>query len=442
MKILLAVHHFPPRYTGGAEWRAHRTAAALQKRGHIVKAVAVERIDSGPEDEVAWQDEQFEGVSIRRLSFDLNQAPDPFRWEYDNPWIDRHLQTMMEEFQPDVFHLIGGYLITGGPLRTAAEMGIPTVVTLTDFWFLCKRISMLRSDGSISTLPVDPLTCARCLAEEKRRFRLPSRYLPGLMDRFWQTQAHRALPVEERLAFLTQTLNQVDAIISPSEFLRSVYVQSGIDPQRIRYSRQGRDFPGLDLGKLQKKPSPVLRVGYLGQIAWHKGVHILFEALAHLEGLPVEMRIYGDTSHFPEYAGELQRKAAADPRLTMAGVYPRGEISRVLQDLDVLVVPSLWYENSPNVILEAFAHRTPVIASDLGGMAELVKHSSSGLLFSTGDAEDLARQVRRLIDEPGLKERLSQGIQPVRSTAEEIDELESIYQEVSDVPVHLEVSAS
>jgi glycosyltransferase involved in cell wall biosynthesis len=441
MRVLLAVHHFPPRYTGGAEWRAHRTAAALQKRGHEVQVVAVERIDQGPPGGVTWEDEHYEGVPVRRLSYNLRAAPDPQRWEYDNPWIGDHLRELFQDWKPDLFHLIGGYLISGRPLRAAADLGIPTVLTLTDFWFLCRRISMLRSDGTISTPPIDPLTCARCLAEEQRRFRLPARYLGPLMDIYWRTQTERARPVEARLHFLLETLARVDAIISPSQFLRSIYVQSGAPAEKIIFSRQGRDFPELQPQQLEKAPSLHLRVGYLGQIAWHKGVHILAEALAKLPGLPIQLNVYGDLTHFPEYAADLQKQAQRDPRLILAGTYPRGEISRVLQGLDVLVIPSLWYENSPNVILEAFAHRTPVISSNLGGMAELVDHDRNGLLFTPGDSEDLARQLRRLLDDPGLKERLRSGIQPIRSTAEELDELEDIYSRVLNTPVETELSS-
>lgn len=91
------------------------------------------------------------------------------------------------------------------------------------------------------------------------------------------------------------------------------------------------------------------------------------------------------------------------------GAYNRAQLTTILRNLDVVVVPSLWYENSPNVILEAFAHNTPVIASDFGGMAELVAHEANGLHFIKGDAGDLARHLRRLVEEPGLLDRLTLG---------------------------------
>src|SRR3990172_7869526 len=184
MRILIAVHHFPPSYKGGAEGETLRLAQAMLSRGHDVDAVSVEHIDQGPENGVGWVDEEHQGVRIRRLSFNLAHAADPERWEYDNPWVAEHLRDWMRKLRPDVFHLVSGYLMTGSALRVAAEEGIPSVVTLTDYWFLCRRITLLRSDGTLSAPPLDPVRCARCLGEERRRFRIPSRVAPGLMKAY------------------------------------------------------------------------------------------------------------------------------------------------------------------------------------------------------------------------------------------------------------------
>jgi glycosyltransferase involved in cell wall biosynthesis len=427
VKVLIAVHHFPPRHKGGAEWRAYRTATALEARGHQARVVAIERIDRGPKSGVAWEDEVFEGVKVRRLYFDLNNVPDPERWEYDNLWVGDHLRSLIHDWEPDIFHLISGYLMSGRAIRTAHEEEIPTVLSLTDFWFLCKRISMLRSDGKVSTLPIDPFQCARCMAEDQRRYRLPGRIAPKLMEFYWKQQKGKAQVFQNRLNFLIDSLQQVDAIISPSEFLRDTYIQAGVDPGRIIYSRQGRDFPDLDAGLLEKPSADVLRVGYVGQISWHKGVHVLLEAFARLPGAPMSLKVYGDPTHYPDYAEKLRRLAEKDQRVELAGTYHLSEISRVLHEIDVLVVPSLWYENSPNAILEAFAHKTPVITSALGGMAELVEDGKKGLLFETGSAESLASRLSLLLEEPGLLKKFAQSIGPVRTVSEEMDELEQIY---------------
>lgn len=428
MRILLAVHHFPPRYTGGAEWRAHRTARALLARGHTARVVCVEHIDAQATSPLTWQDETYDEVAVRRLSFNLAAAPDPFRWTYDNTWIGDHLRELMAEFQPDVLHVISGYLMSGRALRVAAELGVPSVVTLTDFWFLCPRLSLRRSNGSMSRLPVAARECAQCLGEERRRFRWSARLAPGLTRRYWEQQTESIQQIEARRAFLLDSLNLAGAVISPSEFLRSIHIGAGVAADRVRFSRQGRDFPDLMPENLRKTPSGTLRLGYLGQIAELKGVHVLLEAARRLAGEKLTVTVFGDLEPFPKYAARLLKLTAGDPRLRLAGAF-RGHaaLAQIFPELDAIVVPSLWYENSPNAILEAFAYKTPVIATRLGGMAELVRHGENGLLFEPGDADDLARQIRLLLSEPLALDRLRSGIPRVRTVAEEMDELVGVY---------------
>lgn len=430
MRVLLAAHHFPPHYTGGAEWRTYRTARALQERGHTVRVVCVERIDHGDQPGLTWVDEDFQGVPVRRLFYNLRLAPNPTRWEYDNVWIGEHLRAVCQKWQPDVLHLISGYLLSGSALLAAQAQGVPAVVTLTDFWFLCRRINLLRSDGRLSALPVRAAQCAQCWGEERRRYRWLGQLFPSLARWWWSRQSEVIRAVEARQTFLRQALHTARLVICPSEFLRSMFIATGAPSERLVFSRQGHDFSRVPLEALVKTESRELRLGCLGQVAPHKGLHVLFEALRRLPAAPVSVWAYGDATAFPRYTQRLQQWTARDARLHLAGVYERRDLSRVLREIDVLVIPSLWYENSPNSILEAFAHRTPVIASRLGGMAELVTDGESGLHFEPGDPETLARQIQRLVAEPDLLPRLRQGIPAVPTLAQEMDALEGFYRRV------------
>jgi glycosyltransferase involved in cell wall biosynthesis len=432
MKILISIHHFPPKYTGGAEWRAFRTAQALISRGHQVKVICIEDIDQKSDNGISWNDNLFAGVPIRRLSFDLKSAPDPFRWTYDNPWIGEHLSKLMKEMQPDLYHMIGGYLLTASALQAAHKINMPTVITLTDFWFLCPRIQMVRSNNKVSTLPIQPETCARCLAEENRRFRIPGKYLSPVMSVFWKLRKKDRLRLESRKNVLLTALNKTNKIVCPSRFLLEIFAKSGVDKSRLVYSRQGYVLPG-EVKKTDKvkPPGQGLHIGYLGQISHIKGIHILIEAISLLRENDVKLKIYGDQNFYPKYTARLKKIIAKDQRIKIEGTFQRIDLLNVLNELDVIVVPSLWYENSPNVILEAFAHRIPVIASNSGGMAELVEHERNGLLFEMGNPDDLARQINRLIEDPGLLKQLQIGISPVKSVEEEIDELEEIYKDLT-----------
>jgi glycosyltransferase involved in cell wall biosynthesis len=428
MNIVIAVHHFPPHFTGGTEWEVCRTAACLQRRGHTVRVICVEKIGGGAPGEASWHDETYEGIPVRRLHFTPAPGMERHRWEYDNPWIGERVRACLVEDRPAIFHLAGGYLISGSALRVAQELDIPTVVSLMDFWFLCPRIWMLRSDGKLSSLPLDFATCARCLAEQRRAYRWPGRFLPGLSHLFWRFQGKRIGHLEKRHAFLMQILRQVKIVIARSQFVRSIFVAAGINPSRIALVRQGCDFADTGRCVPREREDRDLKLGYIGQIEWHKGVHVLFQALRQMPGSPILARVHGSTSASPRYAASVRRAASKDSRISLAGACNgREEIRRAYRDLDVVVVPSLWPENCPNVILEAFAHGIPVVAANIGGIPELVRHESNGLLFERKDADGLARQLRRLLTEQGLLRRLSAGIESVKSVDQETDEIEALY---------------
>ena len=147
--------------------------------------------------------------------------------------------------------------------------------------------------------------------------------------------------------------------------------------------------------------------------------------------LDVALSIYGDPDRYPSFVEELRELATGDPRISFPGAFPRNDLPDVMSELDVLVVPSRWYENAPGVIFEAFAARMPVVATNLKGMSEFVRHAQNGLLFELEDPRDLSRQLRRLREEPGLLERLRAGITPVKTTAEYASEMEELYASLS-----------
>jgi glycosyltransferase involved in cell wall biosynthesis len=238
--------------------------------------------------------------------------------------------------------------------------------------------------------------------------------------------------LEERRRYLQEMFGAADLVISNSRFLREMLTAHGLHNPRFQQLRQGIDTERW-VGDGEKEPSPYLRVGYIGQIARHKGVDLLVRAFRRLraEGPPPRLLLYGNAEQFPAFTRHLRRLMDGDGRITFAGTFPNERVLEVHSGLDVLVVPSVWYENSPNVILEAFAAGTPVVASDRGGLAELVQHGVNGLLFRMGDAEDLARQLQRIVDRPGLLESLREGIPPVKTVQEEMAEWVQVYRSMA-----------
>ncbi|MEO8520651.1 MAG: glycosyltransferase [Acidobacteriota bacterium] len=166
----------------------------------------------------------------------------------------------------------------------------------------------------------------------------------------------------------------------------------------------------------------------MGTLVWHKGAHVLLEAARLLKG-EVEVHLYGDTTVFPDYVATLRRLASELP-VTFHGRFERAAAPGVYGGLDALAVPSLWPENSPLVIHEAFMHGVPVIGARMGGIADLIRHDVNGLLAEPASPASLAAMLARLTREPGLPQRLSAAAPRVKSIAEDAAEWNARYERV------------
>ncbi|HEX2729493.1 MAG TPA: glycosyltransferase, partial [Rubrobacteraceae bacterium] len=159
----------------------------------------------------------------------------------------------------------------------------------------------------------------------------------------------------------------------------------------------------------------------------------LLEAFKRLpERGGITLRVCGDLRSYPKYAAEVYGLAGGDPRINFAGTFPNEKMDRELGKMDVLVVPSTWYENAPLVIYSALAAGIPVVAANLGGMAGIIRHEENGLLFEPGDAEDLTLKLRRLVEEPGLLARLGENAGEVRSVEDSVDEMIALYERLRE----------
>ncbi|MGQ9675071.1 MAG: glycosyltransferase family 4 protein [Chloroflexota bacterium] len=434
MRVLIVVHGYPPTHSGGAERRAERTARALARRNYQVRVLCVESATE-PQSELRWREAVQDGVLVRRLYFGLEASPNPFELSYDNPWIGELVDDLIGQWHPSVLHLFSGYLMSSSVVRVASARKVPLVISLTDYWWLCHRINLLRSDGRRCEGP-SPVGCARCYAEIYRRYRLPATLLPWGADRFWSVAGRipalgqlLGVPRQvKRSQTLMDALRQADVLIAPSRYLADLYLRYGVDSQRLRVWRQG-----VELSQRPKRtPSEVLRVGYVGQVKQHKGVDLLLDAWSQLQGpKPRQFFLYGSDKGEEAYGCFISERIRRLKGVVWEGEFRGGEVWPVLANLDVLVVPSRWAENSPNSILEAQAVGLPVIGSNIGGIAELVQHEHNGLLFAVDSAEDLARQLQRLLDDPNLLERLSHADGRVRTGDEEVDQISALYEDLN-----------
>ena len=180
-RLLICVHGYPPAASAGAELRAARTATLLSRRGMGVRALAFDSFGAGP---FRRDDAVQDGVTVRRLSGDPAMGQDAFEASYDSRAVGQELLSLIGEWRPHLVYLFSGYLMSSSVVRAARSAGIPVAVNLTDCWWLCHRVNLTLPSGARCTGP-SIAGCARCLAEARRRWRLPAAACPALARAFW-----------------------------------------------------------------------------------------------------------------------------------------------------------------------------------------------------------------------------------------------------------------
>lgn len=411
MNILQVVHRFLPNLAGTevytlnlAQALARRHNVLVYYRDHASRVPGFQAVD----DTVA-------GLPVHRVSLNLTGLKRnryrQFISSYCNPEIERDFVQTLDRFQPDIVHFQHLMYLSARLVEIARRRNIPVVITLHDFWFKCNNALLLRYTGEICYDNEGFRACADCATGQRRR--------PEAMR--WLMA--RILRGRDRL--LRQALRQAQVVIAPSQFLKYQFVHDGYLPAAaIRVIENGIDTTGV-LTHRERTEGEAIKFAYMGSIAPHKGVHILVEAFNRVQG-PAHLDIYGDLEANPAYVAELCQKMA-HPAVSPQGPLARQDIWRVLSEIDMLVVPSLWYENSPVIIQEAFAAGVPVIGSDLGGVAEKVQDGVNGLLFPPGDSQALRMTLQRVVDEPSQVERMRRRFGSVMSAAENARQIEAIY---------------
>jgi glycosyltransferase involved in cell wall biosynthesis len=439
MKIALITHHFPPNFNAGAEQYVYRVAKMLVKMGHQIEVVCIESISEGNLVPIC-KSSPYNGIQVHRLFFNLSLSPNPYEIRYRNPYLGEWVKGYLEHFRPNVVHFNSGYLLGGTVIEAAHELGIPSVLTLHEGWFLCSVHNLIRADGKLCEKPCPPARCVWSHLAEKRKFRLPDKILQGRLGMLfeqlsrWDTfsRVSGAKPliqmIEERRAYLKSVLQKVDIIISPSQFLIQKFTDFGMNSKTITYLPFGLDTTNLTPSKF-RPTSEILNLGYLGQFADYKGVHILLQAFNRLDQSKRKcmLVLHGTLTNKTPYGARILKEIQGNDQIINSGRYDNARVGEILNQLDLIIVPSVCYENRPTIIVEALAMKTPVVASKIGGIGELIADEQNGLLFEAGNVAELTQKLQRFLDDPALQQKLRAGIQPVIQLEEEMEKLVGYY---------------
>jgi glycosyltransferase involved in cell wall biosynthesis len=218
----------------------------------------------------------------------------------------------------------------------------------------------------------------------------------------------------------------VDRHLAVSHRVRELFARAGHDASRIHVLHQQPETVEWLWREVGERRAPVerldrpLRVGFIGSLYPHKGVHVLVRALQGFAPGQVEGHLFGGGA--PQYLDRL-RELDENDVVTFHGGYDTRELPRLLGQVDVVCVPSVWEDCAPLVVAEALAARAPVVGSRMGGIPDFVREGDTGFLVANGRPDELAAALQRFVDEPDLLGRMQAAIPPPKGFDAYLDEL-------------------
>jgi len=380
-RVLIVSHLFPPYILGGSEIVAFEQSRELLARGYDVK-VFCGRQAFGKRRFAAYRENG--PFDITRV----NLAPQDFRnrnyANYNKDELQSVFKDAIAEFAPDVVHFHNIYPFSVKMVDTCALFNIPAVMTLHDYWPVCFKNIMVDNNGRICKK--NGIACIGCKE--------------GVFC------DNDKLSILSRNFLFKSSLSNIQRFISPSKYLAQVFTGSGFDGRKFRVVNNG-----IDIGRfrsIRRHRGSKVRFAFVGSILPHKGVDNLLAAIANLKNrdkISVYLVGKGDMD-FIKYCRYIIKRFSLDNTVRLTGAVDNRDIHRIYRNIDALILPSLWPENCPVSIMEAMACRVPVLASNIGGIGELVKDGFNGMLFEYNDVDSLARCMERIIDNPALIERM------------------------------------
>lgn len=386
MHLLKIIHGYPPHYNAGSEVYSQSVCNELSK-SHQVSIFTREENPFVPDFTIT---EEEESTSRKKFIINMARAKDG----YCHSELDEAFEKLLDKIKPDIAH-IGhlNHLSTGIVARLKAKK-IPIVFTLHDFWLMCPRGQFLQRNfgqGRLYHL-CDGQENSKCASKCYQAYYGESGKSNLADQSYWEDWIARRMNETKIVA------ESASIFIAPSHYLRDRFINGfGIPSEKIIHLDYG--FPMEYLGPVHQKVSGAFTFGYIGTHIPSKGIQHLIEAFSKIQG-DCRLRIWG--RHRGQDTEGLKKLVSAfkiSDKVDWMGEYVNQNIGQaVFSKCDVIVVPSIWGENSPLVIHEAQACHIPVITANFGGMKEYVQHQVNGLLFEHRSPDSLAKQMQWALD--------------------------------------------
>lgn len=389
-RILIISHGHPAFSKGGAEVAAYNLFREYKKRYPGKTLFLARHGKSGTESFPIAQleNDEFLFFSSTHDYFTHTQPQKEILW--------KEVKTLIEQFKPDVVHFHHYIHIGIELLRIAKNISsAPKIfLTLHEYSAICNHNGQMVKTGERKQLchKSSPIECHNCFSATSSGDFLLREY------------------------FLKSFFEIVDHFISPSHFLKQRYIDWGIAAEKITVLENGQE-PALNIVNRDISATDYkIRFGYFGQLNPYKGIDVLlnaFQLLPKKYKKQVQLDIFGANLEIQssDFSNKIKQLLTDNKSIvTNHGSYESNELASLLNQVDCVIVPSIWWENSPMVIQEAFMYKRPVICSNIGGMHEKVTDGINGIHFLARKPDDLKEKIIALCNDRSILMKLALNI--------------------------------
>jgi len=449
LNILLVSNGFPPSAFGGVEVYVYQLAKIFSAQKHQVTVFCRESSESLPDYHVI--DETVDGIRIIRIVNDYKNTS-TFNATYEDPHIEKIFHDILQEISPELIHF--NHLITLSyrlPLL-ARDAGIPSIISLHDYWPFCFRVQLVDWMGNHCRGPLNGGNCYLCIQGGHGGLRTrATRLMKDLVPYTWRQTIRKKVIrsssksylsnlsedlINERYESYQQAILSVRRIFTPSRYIKHQYEINGYPKDSFQVVRLGIDMPdsGNNFDKFTNEHSSNqrMRFTFVGTLIPNKGPDILIRAFKRLDNKKISLSIYGREDVAPShYLNLLKELANGDERIVFKGSFNQDERGEVYRNSDVVVIPSRFPETFSIVAHEGLAYGKPIIASDIGAIPEVVADGKNGILVPPGDEDALYSVLKNVIEDAGVLKKLEcPGPIEIYSTAEHGEFMQKVYAEV------------
>jgi glycosyltransferase involved in cell wall biosynthesis len=371
LRILQLTTFYPPYNIGGSGMYVYRLAHTLGEAGHrvdVIHCIDSYRFVHGADPESGYASHP--NVHLHGLQSGYGLLSPLLSHQTGRPLLkQKAIQEIVRRNPPDVIHFHNVSLFGPEILRLKPPAGpVVKLYTAHDHWLYCPTMTLWKFNSRLCEKP----ECLSCTLISKRP------------PQFWRYTN-----------LIEECAKEVDLFVAPSRFTAAMHASRGFS-QPVKYLPLVIEpAPGAET---TVRPHARPYFLFVGRLELVKGLQTLIGVWDKV--LDADLLVVGTG----RYEGTLRGMAAANSRIRFLGKLSPAQIAPLLDHCIACVVPSIYYETSPTVVIEAFARKVPVIARDLGGLTELLSDSGGGILYQS-DGELIAA-LSRLAGSPALREEL------------------------------------